>query len=83
MKERSVVGHIIDEPGTYDEEGNELTSPTFREGFHVNMLELLQPLAQFQVFPAAPQRVYAGAETIFLRFEDEAEWDSYKWVLDL
>lgn len=73
-KDYSVVGRIIDVPGTYDEDGNELTPPTFREGWHVNMTELIPELEQYQIFPAKPYRIYAGAETIFLRFESEEQW---------
>ena len=73
-REHSVIGLIVDQPGTYDEEGNELTPPTYIEGWHVNMTELLPDLAQYQVFPEEPLRVYAGIDTVFLRFADEAEW---------
>lgn len=73
-REHSVIGRIIAVPGTYNDEGVEITPPTYREGWHVNMTELLPELAQYQVFPAEPYRVYAGADTVFMRFADEAEW---------
>ncbi|VVP01411.1 hypothetical protein PS862_02867 [Pseudomonas fluorescens] len=73
-REHSVIGRIIDVPGTYSEQGNELTPPTYQSGWHVNMTELVPELEQYRVFPAQPYRVYAGAETVFLRFADEGEW---------
>lgn len=72
--EHSVVGKIIDVPGTYDEGGNELTPPTFKEGWHVNMVEVLPSLANFRVFPENPLRVYGGVDTVFLRFDSEEQW---------
>lgn len=75
MIEYSEVGRIIDVPGTYDEEGRELTPPTYQDGWHVNMTELLPELVQYQVFPSSPVRVYSDAPTVFLRFEDEGQWD--------
>jgi len=32
------IGAIVDIEGAYDEEGNELTAPTFIEGFHVDIM---------------------------------------------
>jgi hypothetical protein len=32
------IGVIVDEQGTYDEDGNELTAPIFIEGFHVDVM---------------------------------------------
>lgn len=72
--EHSVIGLLVDVPGTYDEQGNELVPPTYLDGWHVNMTQLLPELVAHQVFPQAPYRVYAGAETVFLRFADKAEW---------
>ena len=74
MSEHSVIGTIIDAPGTYNEEGSEVTAPSYLEGWHVNMIELVPELAAHQVFPPHPLRVYAGVETVFLRFADEVEW---------
>lgn len=74
MIEHNVVGRIIDVPGTYDEDGSELTPAIYLDGWHVNMTELLPELVQHQVFPLNPMRVYADTETVFLQFADEAEW---------
>lgn len=60
----SYVGVIVDEPGIYDEEGNELKAPTFVDGVHLN-IRLLEdlPLPTFdkveQVYPESPSRVWA------------------------
>jgi hypothetical protein len=32
------IGVIVDQQGTYNEEGNELTPPTFVDGFHVDIM---------------------------------------------
>jgi hypothetical protein len=32
------IGVIVDQQGTYDEEGNELTPPTFLDGYHVDIM---------------------------------------------
>jgi len=32
------IGIIVDQQGTYDEEGNELTPPTFLDGYHVDIM---------------------------------------------
>lgn len=83
MKEHSVIGPIIDKPATFDEAGELVTEATYLEGWHVNMVELLPTLSQFQVFPPHPTRVYAGIKTIFLRFASKEEWLSYQWALEL
>ena len=57
-----VVGIIYD-PGTYDEEGNELTPPVPHEGWHVNAkwnAELPSTLATRGVAPVTPRRVFYG-----------------------
>lgn len=76
--EHSVIGPIVSVPGTYDELGHELIPPTYWDGWHVNMTELLPELVDHQVFPETPYRVYAGGPTVFLRFADEAEWLAIK-----
>jgi len=43
-------------------------------GYHLNVApEVAAGLDAWRVEPTAPQRVFAGAETVFLRFADEAE----------
>lgn len=81
--EHSVIGQLIDEPGTYGEDGKELAAPAYRDGWHVNMTELVPELSQYQVFPAEPYRVYGGVYTVFLRFADEGEWLSVASALGI
>ena len=83
MIEYSEVGRIIDEPGTYNDEGNELTPPTYQDGWHVNMTELLPELTRFQIFPSSPVRVYSDAPTVFLRFGSEEEWAGLREALEV
>jgi hypothetical protein len=66
---------IFGDPIT-DNEGN-THSPVigYVEGYHLNIspsvyTEALEP---YRTTPRNPRRVFAGAETVFLRFEDEAE----------
>jgi hypothetical protein len=59
-----------------DDEGN-----TYRpiegyvEGYHLNVSPQVytDALEPYRTTPRNPRRVFAGAETIYLRFEDEAE----------
>lgn len=44
------------------------------EGYHLNVApEISFGLENFQTFPRKPRRVFAGAETVFLKFTDETE----------
>ena len=66
---------IFGDPIT-DDEGN-----TYRpvigyvEGYHLNVSPQVytDALEPYRTAPRNPRRVFAGAETIYLRFEDEAE----------
>lgn len=43
-------------------------------GYHLNIApEIAAGLDAWRVYPTTPQQVFAGAETVFLRFADEAE----------
>lgn len=43
-------------------------------GYHLNVApEITGGLDAWRVYPATPQQVFAGAETVFLRFADEGE----------
>ena len=46
--------------------------------FLVNATELDPELAQYQVFPDSPVRLFWDGPTIFLSFPDEETWISYK-----
>jgi len=59
-----------------DDEGN-THSPVigYVEGYHLNVSPSVytDALEPYRTAPRNPRRVFAGAETIYLRFEDEAE----------
>lgn len=43
-------------------------------GYHLNVApEISTGLDAWRVYPTTPQQVFAGAETVFLKFADEAE----------
>ena len=72
MIEHNVIGYTPDQPETED-------SPAVQgsPGFHVNMTApVLAELAEYEVHPATPMRVYGGVETVFLVFADEAQWQA-------
>ena len=68
-----IIGTIYT-PGTYDAEDNELTPPVAIPGWHVNSPHPVEGWEAFKVHPATPLRVYAGHETFFYSFADEAEF---------
>lgn len=37
------LGKLVDIQGTYDEQGNELTAPTFLDGYHVDIMLNVKP----------------------------------------
>jgi hypothetical protein len=66
---------IYGEPYTTDEGNEDRDVIGYVEGYHLNVspsvyTEALEP---YRATPRNPRRVFAGAETVFLRFEDEAE----------
>jgi len=52
-----------------------IDNPKFDTGYHINLPNYLltEELGQFQVFPETPNVVFAGQETVFLSFENEAQ----------
>lgn len=76
MIEYSEIGLIVDSPSEYTQEGVEIKPPTYLDGWFVNFtpVDFPEELAKFQIFPSKPVRVFSGAPTVFLRFEDEAQW---------
>ena len=62
MNNQSIIGKIVDTSGTYDEEGNELTAPTYIAGWHVNTTSEVAGWADYlcDPQPSTPMRVYAG-----------------------
>jgi hypothetical protein len=63
-------------PGTYDDEGNELTPPVALPGWHVNSPHPVEGWEQYQVEPSSPRRVFAGHPTYCYVFPDEATFDA-------
>lgn len=57
-----VIGIIYD-PGTYDEEGNELTPPVPRDGWHVNAKwngAVPLTFSTRAIYPVTPHRIFYG-----------------------
>jgi hypothetical protein len=53
---------LIYEGGTYDAEGEVIEAPTLLDGWHVNYVgEPPEAWDEFQVTPATPSRIFAGA----------------------
>lgn len=74
MKEYSVVGKIVDTVNIYDDEGMIVNELRYIDGWYVNMPYEYPDVAQYEVFPEEPQRVYSGAETFFYKFDSEEQW---------
>jgi hypothetical protein len=62
MKNIDVIGKIVDTSGTYDEEGNQLTAPTYIAGWHVNTTSEVADWSDYlcDPQPTTPVRIYAG-----------------------
>ena len=55
------VGLIINEEATFDEQGNLLTEPTYREGYHFDiMAEKEIDFGANEIFPNSPKHTFAG-----------------------
>ena len=55
------VGLIIDQEATFDEQGNLLTEPTYREGYHFDiMAEKEIDFGDKEIFPNNPKHAFAG-----------------------
>ena len=55
------VGLIIDQEATFDEEGNLLTEPTYREGYHFDiMTEIEIDFGENEIFPNNQKHTFAG-----------------------
>ena len=69
-----IIGTIY-EPGTYDEEGNEITPPTPLPGYHVNAVVSIPAFEPYIIHPETPARTFGDVEhTVFLQFADRDEW---------
>jgi transcriptional regulator CtsR len=55
------VGLIIDQEATFDENGNLLTEPTYREGYHFDiMVEKDIDFGDNEIFPNNSKHTFAG-----------------------
>ena len=55
------VGLIIDQEATFDEQGNLLTEPTYRDGYHFDiMTEKEIDFGDNEIFPDNPKHTFAG-----------------------
>ena len=55
------VGLIISEEATFDEQGNMLTEPTYREGYHFDiMTENEIDFGENEIFTNNPKHTFAG-----------------------
>jgi len=57
-----------------DEEGNEWPEMAEVAGWHVNYWKPVAEWEDYVVTPSSPSRMYAGHETFYYRFADEAEF---------
>ena len=73
-----ILGTLTNNDGVYDEEtGEVITEPTILEGFHVNTTEAIEGADDYRVSPTVPRVVYAGVETFFYSFPDEAAFRTF------
>ena len=55
------VGLIINEEATFDQQGNMLTEPTYREGYHFDiMTEKEIDFGENEIFPDNPKHTFSG-----------------------
>lgn len=55
------VGLLIDQEATFDEHGNMLTEPTYREGYHFDiMAEKEIDFGANEITPNSPKHTFAG-----------------------
>tara|TARA_Y100001001_G_C7914243_1_gene276344 strand:- start:3 stop:536 length:534 start_codon:yes stop_codon:yes gene_type:complete len=71
-----VLGKLIDTPPEYDDIGELIVEPTFKNGWHVDSTYLIPELAGYLVDPepSNPVHSFAGVKTYAYIFEDEQEW---------
>lgn len=55
------VGFIIDQEATFDQQGNMLTEPTYREGYHFDiMTDNVIDFGANEIFVNSPKHTFAG-----------------------
>ena len=79
MIQPDIIGRVVETPATFDDEGNQLTPPVWREGWHVNTPE---PVPEWEAYrcdpqPTTPYRVYAGGvQPVCYKFPDQATFEA-------
>ena len=57
-----VIGAIIDQEATFDEQGNLLTEQTYRDGYNFDiMAEKEIDFGENEIFPNNPKHTFAGS----------------------
>ena len=57
------VGLLIDQEATFDEQGNLLTEPTYREGYHFDIMSEKEiDFGAKEILPNNPKHTFAGYE---------------------
>ena len=55
------IGKVIDQEATYDEQGNLLTEPTYRDGYHFDiMIDKEIDFGENEIFPNNSKHTFAG-----------------------
>ena len=55
------VGLIIDQEATFDEQGNILTEPTYRDGYHYDIMSEIEiDFGENETFPNHPKHTFVG-----------------------
>lgn len=55
------IGLIIDQEATFDEQGNLLTEPTYREGYHFDIMSEKEiDFGANEILPNHPKHTFAG-----------------------
>ena len=55
------AGILIDQEATFDEQGNLLTEPIYREGYHFDiMTDNVIDFGENEIFPNNPKHTFAG-----------------------
>ena len=55
------IGLLIDQEATFDEQGNMLTEPTYREGYHFDIMSEKEiDFGDKEIFPNSPKHTFAG-----------------------
>ena len=55
------TGLIIDKEATFDEQGNLLTEPTYRDGYHFDIMSEKEiDFGANEIFPDNPKHTFAG-----------------------